>query len=103
MLVCPAASGPLLRGLHQGATDAPPSCGRVDGKQADVGTVVALDRGNDAGAGRSEDHRGLIAREERAVELVFRRRVGDGPPAKLRDSPEVGAVEALDVGHRTRT
>ena len=92
-------SGPVLRRLHEGVAQAAPPGGRVDGQQPDMGAVVALDGGDDAGGRVAEDDRGLVRRKERAVEFVDRRRVGQRPFAQRCDAFSLGRAQPRQRGH----
>ena len=61
--------------------------------------VVAHHHRHDPGGGVAEDGGGLVRREQGAVELVQRRRVGHGPGAQLRDALPLGRAETRQLGH----
>jgi hypothetical protein len=79
--------------------EATPAVRRVDRQEADVRAVVARHRGHDPGGRVAEDGGRLVRREEGAVELVERRRVGHRSAAQLRDALPLGRAQACRLGH----
>ena len=73
-----------------------PACGRVDGKQSDVRTVVTLDHGHHTGRHVTEDGGRLLGCEERTLELLGRRRIGEGALAQRSDAFEIRQLQLVD-------
>jgi hypothetical protein len=95
----------LLRHAEQRATETVAAVGGVHNEKPYVTLPVAGDRRDDADLGITAHGRGLVRREQRASQLVGRRRCGllDPTRAERRDCVDGARIEDVEVQAATAT